>query len=144
MKKIVVYFVLFILCSCTEKINRHDLQKLNGIWEIEKVENNNGVVKEYKINESVEQIQFEDNKGTRRKVRLAYNGNFLLNTIIQEFSVEEVDQSFIIVNKTEFSNWKEEIKWLSHEKLVLENEQEMKYYYKKRKDIKIGKDGEEI
>lgn len=144
MKKTLFYFVFLMLVSCSESIQEADLKKLNGIWEIEKVILLDGTEKEYKVNEAVEQIQFKDNKGTRRKVRLVYNGNFLLNNIVQEFTIEEKEQSFIILNQTEFSNWKEEIKGLTNEKLLLENEQGMKYYYKKRNDIKIGKDGETI
>ncbi|NHN25116.1 hypothetical protein FIA58_005430 [Flavobacterium jejuense] len=144
MKKTLLYFICFVLLSCSESIQESDLQLLNGIWEIEKVVSTDNVVKEYKINEAVEQIQFEDGKGTRRKVRLVYNGNFLLNNIIQEFTVEGKENSFFILNKTEFSSWKEEIKVLTNEKIMLENEQGIQYYYKRRNDIKIGKDGKEI
>lgn len=144
MKKALLYFVCFVLLSCSESIQKSDLQYLNGIWEIEKVEGTDDLVKEYKINEAVEQIQFEDNKGTRRKVRLVYNGNFLLNNIIQEFTVAAKENTFFILNTTEFSSWKEEIKVLTNEKLMLESEQGIQYYYKRRNDIKIGKDGKEI
>jgi hypothetical protein len=144
MKKILSYFILFVLLSCSETIQESDLEKLNGLWEIEKVKLSDETEKEYKINEAVEQIQFENKKGIRRKVRLVYNGNFLLNNVIQKFTIEEKDNSFYILNHTEFSDWKEEIKLLTNESLMLENEQGMKYYYKKRTDIKIGKDGKEI
>lgn len=144
MKKVLSYFILFVLLSCSETIQESDLQSLNGIWEIEKVKLSDETEKEYKINEAVEQIQFENKKGIRRKVRLVYNGNFLLNNVIQKFTIEEKDNSFYILNHTEFSDWKEEIKLLTNESLMLENEQGMKYYYKKRTDIKIGKDGKEI
>ncbi|WP_445455254.1 hypothetical protein [Flavobacterium sp. HNIBRBA15423] len=144
MKKVLSCFILFVLFSCSETIQESDLQNLNGIWEIEKVKLSDETEKEYKVNEAVEQIQFENKKGIRRKVRLVYNGNFLLNNVIQKFTIEEKDNSFYILNHTEFSDWKEEIKLLTNESLMLENEQGMKYYYKKRTDIKIGKDGKEI
>ena len=144
MKKALSCFILFVLLSCSEAIQESDLQNLTGIWEIEKVKLSDETEKEYKINEAVEQIQFENKNGIRRKVRLVYNGNFLLNNIIQKFTIEEKDNSFYILNHTEFSDWKEEIKLLTNESLMLENEQGMKYYYKKRTDIKIGKDGKEI
>lgn len=144
MKKIIACVVLFVLCSCSETIKQIDLQYLDGVWEIEKVVNADVVVKEYKINEAVEQFQYKESKGNRRKVMLAYNGNFLLNNISQEFVIEEKEESFFVINKTEFSSWKEEIKLLTNAKLMLENEQGIQYYYKKRNDIKIGKDGKAI
>lgn len=145
MRKAIVYFSLFfIITSCNENIKESDLVNLNGIWEIEKVIFSDLSEKEYKINEAVEEIQFDNKKGSRRKVRLVYNGNFLLNNVIQKFTIEKKENSFYMLNHTEFSDWKEEIKLLTNEKLVLKNEQGILYHYKKRTDIKIGRDGKEI
>ncbi len=142
MKKTIAYFLmLFIITSCSEKINESDLINLDGFWEIEKVELNNAILKEYKINEEVEQIQYTDNKRVRRKVVLLYNGNFLSNNVKQNFVVKKKEASYYIENKTDFSAWEEEIITLSKDKLVLKNKEGMEYSYKKRNDIKLETNG---
>ncbi|WP_130735577.1 hypothetical protein [Flavobacterium sp. J27] len=144
MKKIVFSFLFLVVLSCSEKKATIDIQALGGIWEIEKVILADQRVKEYKINESVEQINLDKNKGTRRKVVMLYNGNFVLNNVIQEFTIEQKEGNVILLNHTEFSDWKEVIQDLSDTRLVLKNEQGIEYYYKKRTDIKLGKDGKAI
>lgn len=142
MKKTLVYFLLlFIMTSCGEKIKESDLTNLDGFWEIEKVELANDILKEYKINEEVEQIQYKNNEGVRRKVVLLYNGNFLSNNIKQKFSIQKKEDSYYIINKTDFSEWEEEIISLSNDKLVVKNKEGMEYYYKKRNDIKLETNG---
>lgn len=142
MKKTIIYFsLLFIITSCSEKIKESDLTNLDGFWEIEKVKLNNDILKEYKINEEVEQIEYADNKGVRRKVVLLYNGNFLSNNIKQKFVIKKKEASYYIENKTDFSAWEEEMIALSKDKLVLKNKEGMEYYYKKRNDIKLETNG---
>ncbi|VXC23993.1 conserved hypothetical protein [Flavobacterium sp. 9AF] len=144
MRKIFFSLFFLILLSCSEKKDNIDLKFLNGIWEIQKVVLTDNSVKEYKINESVEQININKNKGTRRKVLLFYNGNFVLNNIIQEFRMEQKDKKYFLLNHTQFSEWKEVIETLNDSELVLKNEQGLEYHYKKRTDIKLGEDGKEI
>ena len=121
-----------------------DLQFLNGFWEIEKVVKEGETVKEYKINESVERFEFHNNKGTRNKVILLYNGNFVLNNVMQEFLIEEKEGTFYLLNHTEFSDWKEEIERLNGKELVIKNEEGIQYFFKKRTDINLGTNGKEI
>ena len=142
MKKILFISLFFILTSCSKKISSLDLQFLNGFWEIEKVVKEGETVKEYKINESVERFEFHNNKGTRNKVILLYNGNFVLNNVMQEF--EEKEGTFYLLNHTEFSDWKEEIERLNGKELVIKNEEGIQYFFKKRTDINLGTNGKEI
>ncbi len=144
MKKILFISLFFILTSCSKKISSLDLQFLNGFWEIEKVVKEGETVKEYKINESVERFEFHNNKGTRNKVILLYNGNFVLNNVMQEFLIEEKEGTFYLLNHTEFSDWKEEIERLNGKELVIKNEEGIQYFFKKRTDINLGTNGKEI
>ncbi|MVO10936.1 hypothetical protein GOQ30_17325 [Flavobacterium sp. TP390] len=144
MKKILFFALFFILTSCSKKISSSDLNFLNGFWEIEKVVKEGETVKEYKINESVERFDFHDDKGTRNKVIMLYNGNFVLNNVVQEFSIEEKEGTFYLLNHTEFSDWKEEIERLDENELVIKNEEGIQYFFKKRTDINLGTNGKEI
>lgn len=144
MKKILFVALFFIITSCSKKISSSDLYFLNGFWEIEKVVKEGKTVKEYKINESVERFNFHDGKGTRNKVIVLYNGNFVLNNVVQEFSIEEEEGTFYLLNHTEFSDWREEIEKLDEKELVIKNEEGIQYFFKKRTDINLGTNGKEI
>lgn len=144
MKKILFVALFFIITSCSKKISSSDLYFLNGFWEIEKVVKEGKTVKEYKINESVERFNFHDDKGTRNKVIVLYNGNFVLNNVVQEFSIEEEEGTFYLWNHTEFSDWREEIEKLDEKELVIKNEEGIQYFFKKRTDINLGTNGKEI
>ncbi|WP_045968092.1 hypothetical protein [Flavobacterium sp. 316] len=142
MKKAIFYILItFITLSCTKSIKDSDLENIKGYWEIEKVILPEGTSKEYKINEEVEKVEYNNGKGVKRKVILLYNGNFLVNNIKQQFSIEKRKDSYFIMNKTDFSNWEEEILTLSPEKLIVKNEEGIEYYYKKRNDIKLEDNG---
>ena len=142
MQKWIFYLVTgLLISSCSKKVTKEDITNISGYWEIEKVELVDGSKKVYKINEEVEYIQFNDNKGVRRKVILLYNGDYLLNNIKQKFTITERDGTFFISNATDFSEWEEEIEALTDSKLVLQNKEGIKYYYKKRNDIKLETNG---
>ena len=142
MQKWIFYLVTgLLISSCSVKVTKKDITNISGYWEIEMVELVDGSKKEYKINEEVEYIQFNDNKGTRSKVILLYNGDYLLNNIKQKFTIVERDGTFFISNSTDFSQWEEEIEALTDSKLVLKNKEGIKYFYKKRNDIKLETNG---
>ena len=110
MKKAIFYILIsFITLSCTKSIKDSDLENIKGYWEIEKVILPEGTSKEYKINEEVEKVEYDNGKGVKRKVILLYDGNFLVNNIKQQFSIKKRKDSYFIINKTDFSNWEEEI-----------------------------------
>lgn len=143
MQRIVIFsFIVGLFFSCATPIQEADLVKLNGFWEIEKVVLPNKDVKEYKVNEEMEQIEFKEGKGTRRKVIMLYNGNFLTNNITQEFTIETKNDECFLLNKTDYATWKEEIVELSDAILSIKNEEGILYHYRKRNDIKLEKNGE--
>lgn len=141
-RSITLGLILTLFFSCSTPVKETDLAKINGFWEIEKVELSNGEMKEYKINEEVEQIEFKDGKGIKRKVIMLYSGNFFTNNIKQEFTIEAKENNYFILNKTDFSTWKEEIEKLTDSVFLIKNEEGIKYHYRKRNDIKLEKNGE--
>jgi hypothetical protein len=131
MKRILLLIVLVSALSCKQKITEADLSNLNGYWEIEKVELPDGDKKEYKVNETIDFFKIEANKGFRKKVMPQLDGTYLTNDIQEDVVVVIKDGDASLQYKTTYASWKEEIIELTKDKLVVKNQQEMEYYYKR-------------
>lgn len=131
MKRILLLIVLVSALSCKQKITEADLSNLNGYWEIEKVELPDGDKKEYKVNETIDFFKIEANKGFRKKVMPQLDGTYLTNDIQEDVVVVIKDGDASLQYKTTYAFWKEEIIELTKDKLVVKNQQEIEYYYKR-------------
>ena len=131
MKRILLLIVLVSVLSCKQKITEADLSNLNGYWEIEKVELPDGDKKEYKVNETIDFFKIEANKGFRKKVMPQLDGTYLTNDIQEDVVVVLKDGDASLQYKTTYASWKEEIIELTKDKLVVKNQQEIEYYYKR-------------
>ena len=131
MKRILLLIVLFSVFSCKQTITDTDISNLNGYWEIEKVELPDGDKKEYKVNETIDFFKIEANKGFRKKVMPQLDGTYLTNDIQEDVVVVIKDGDASLQYKTTYASWKEEIIELTKDKLVVKNQQEIEYYYKR-------------
>ena len=131
MKRILLLIVLVSALSCKQKITEADLSNLNGYWEIEKVELPDGDKKEYKVNETIDFFKIEANKGFRKKVMPQLDGTYLTNDIQEDIVIAVKDGDATIQYKTTYASWKEEIIELTKDKLVVKNEQDLEYHYKR-------------
>ena len=131
MKRILLLIVLVSVLSCKQKITEADLSNLNGYWEIEKVELPDGDMKEYKVNETIDFFKIDGNKGFRKKVMPQLDGTYLTNDIQEDIVIAVKDGDATIQYKTTYASWKEEIIELTKDKLVVKNEQDLEYHYKR-------------
>jgi hypothetical protein len=131
MKKIILFLVFGLFLSCKQSISDSDLQNLNGYWEIEKVELPDGDKKEYKVNETIDFFKITDKKGFRSKVMPQIDGTYLTNDLKEDVVVVLKDGDATIQYKTNYANWKEEIIELTKDKLVVKNQQDLEYHYKR-------------
>lgn len=131
MKKVMLFLVFGALLSCKQSFVEADLQHLNGYWEIEKVILPDGDKKEYKVNESIDFFKIENKKGFRKKVMPQIDGTYLTNNIQETVKVDLIDGIAFIHYSTSYAHWKEEIIELSKDKLVIKNQQDLEYHYKR-------------
>ena len=131
MKRILLLIVLLSVLSCKQDISEADISNLNGYWEIERVELPDGDKKEYKVNETIDFFKIEANKGFRKKVMPQLDGTYLTNDIQEDVVVVVKDGDASIQYKTTYASWNEEIIELTKDKLVVKNQQEIEYYYKR-------------
>jgi hypothetical protein len=104
---------------------------LNGYWEIEKVELPDGDKKEYKVNETIDFFKIKDGKGFRKKVMPQLDGTYLTNDIQEDIVIAVKDGDATIKYKTTYASWNEEIIELTKDKLVIKNQQDFEYHYKR-------------
>ena len=142
MKKTAFFlFVSLLILSCKNPVSSSDLSKINGYWEIEKVDFPDGNDKEYKINEIFDYFEIKNSKGFRTKVSPQLDGTFLTNGDSEKIEIKEIDGKFYIYYTTPFSKWKEEIIAISDEKLIIENDSKKEYSYKRAAPINIIPNG---
>lgn len=137
-----IIFICLFFVGCQKEIKPEEIAFINGYWEIEKVVLNTGKEKHYKVNESYDFFELKaNNKGFRKKVSPQLNGTFLVNDTFENISLVYVDKAVFIAYATSYSKWKEEIIFLTKEKLVLRNDEKNEYHYKKTGPINILNNG---
>ena len=124
-------FTTLLFVSCQEKkAESFDVNLLNGYWEIEQVTLSDGTKKEYKINENIDFFEIKKDSGFRKKVAPQLDGTYLVNDSEEKIKIEKSADGTYISYKTDYATWKEKIKTLTKEQLILENDQNIQYQYK--------------
>lgn len=137
-KSVIVLFIAFVVTSCTQKVSKEETQKLNGYWEIEKVLMADGSEKDYKINMMYDFFEIgKDYKGFRKKVTPQLDGKYLADDTAEAVEITQKDDKVYLNYKTDYATWKEELKSISEDKMVILNQQEIEYHYKKAKAINL-------
>ena len=138
-----VLLFIMLLISCHSNVKKEDIKKLNGYWEIKQVKFSTGKTKDYKINETIDyfelrQAQFDNEVvGFRQKVMPQFDGKFQTNGIKENIKVVENDNSFFLEYNTKYGKWKEEIISIEDSILVLKNNENLEYTYKKFKTFSL-------
>jgi hypothetical protein len=129
-----ITFLLFsvLLVSCKQAIRDKDINKLNGYWEIEKVNFPSGVKKEYKVNETIDFFKISENKGFRQKVMPQFDGSYLTNGIKENITISKDGSEVYIYYATNYGKWKEEIIEIRDSIMVLKNDANLEYHYKRQ------------
>lgn len=143
MKNTFIILVLsLLLVSCRQEIKPADIAKLNGYWEIEKVVFDKGEQKDYGMNESFDYFDIKSSsKGIRKKVMPQLDGTFLTSDSFENVSVRFKGDQVFLDYKTDYAKWSEELISVSDTELVVKNEQNKEYHYKKAGAINLLNDG---
>ncbi len=142
MKKIQILFVCVLtvlLSSCNSNVSDENIKTfLDGYWEIEKAVLPDGTEKDYTINSTIDFFELKNKeslKGFRYKVMPQFSGEYLTNDVPENFEVKSENDVYIIEYSTEFSTWKEQLLSLSKDKMVVKNESDIIYYYKRAEPL---------
>ncbi|MCR9226925.1 MAG: hypothetical protein NXH90_05880 [Flavobacteriaceae bacterium] len=138
MKRILPFLVILLLWSCDgPSVNKEDLHRLNGYWEISEVEFPDGSIKEYGMNTSIDFIQLKENKGYRKKMKPQFDGTYDTSKDVESFEVSNINETCTLRYKNEFSEWEEKLVQLDSVSFSVINQEGVTYKYKRFEPIKI-------
>lgn len=142
MRSLHVFFslcLIVVLQACQSKADSEAVkQYISGYWEIEKAQLPDGTEKDYTINSTIDYFEWkEDQTGVRFKVVPQFNGEYLTNDMPEAFVMQEKDGAVWLQYKTDFATWEERVIKVSEENMVMENENKIKYFYKRAHPIQI-------
>lgn len=134
---LILFLFSLLIISCKPSVTEADLAKINGYWEIQKVELPDGEKKEYKVNETIDFFSVKDQNGFRQKVMPQLNGTYLTNDIKEIVKVTNQEDTYFINYVTKYGKWKEEIIEIQDSVLILKNKDNLEYHYKRHVPFSI-------
>lgn len=136
----VIFSTLLLLVGCGKEINQADLVLVNGYWEIEKAKLPDGAEKDYTVNGTIDYFEVDSlGVGFRQKVMPQFSGEFLTNDVPEQLVILNEGGKTLFSYKTDYSEWKEELVKLNEKELVVKNENNIIYYYKKADPVSVKK-----
>ena len=139
MKNILVLFAFSLLAvSCSKPISAEELKNLNGYWEINEVKTADGDTKEFQSNNNVDFFELNDLTGTRTKVVPQFDGKNVSNGIKEQFTVLDSANATYLKYSTDYAKWTEKVDKLTKEELVIINDNDIKYTYKRFTPIVVN------
>ena len=136
-KTVVLLFISIIALSCGHGVSDKDLAKLNGYWEIQEAIMADGTQKEYTVNPTIDFFELKGKTGFRKKVMPQFDGTYRVNDLSEKIAIEQKDGKTFVNYTTEYAKWKEEILNLNDDELVVKNQHDIEYHYKRPKPFSV-------
>jgi len=137
-KSILIILTLCLTASCSLK-NNIDLSHLEGYWEIKTVTLKDGTIKDYTFSNTIDFLSLTDSlTGIRKKMKPVFNGTFETSNNAELFNIKTVNDSVNVYYKTAFDTWKETILSLSENELVVSNQNDAIFTYKRYEPITLN------
>ncbi len=130
-KTVVLLLVSLVAFSCGQTVSDKDLAKLNGYWEIEEAVMADGTKKEYIVNPTIDYFELKGKTGFRKKVMPQFDGSYRVNDLSEKITIVKDSGKTYISYTTEYAKWKEELIALDDKELVVKNQHDIEYHYKK-------------
>ena len=134
-KNWIICLISLLILGCTQK--EINIENLNGYWEIDRVEKDGKIVKQYNFNAFIEYFQVENNSGFRMKLKPSFVGKFSSNLQKSYFSLEKITTESIHINYKKAELQDEELITATPNKIVISNTTGLTYYYKKYTPISL-------
>lgn len=128
----------FLLISCQKENHTVDINKLEGYWEIVQAQNPYGKNVIYNINTQVDYFELADSLGFRKKLKPDLNGNYKTSKALEEFKLVKENDSIKLYYQTSYDSWRETIISLNDSLMLIKNEKDFLYTYKRFEAININ------
>jgi hypothetical protein len=130
--------LLLFFTACQDKDSDIDIKNLSGYWEIVQAQNPYGKNVVYPVNTQVDYFEVKDSVGFRKKMKPDLNGNYTTSKALEQFKLKSEHDSIKIEYTTPYDTWTEVILELNDSILLIKNNKDFLYTYKKFKPITIS------
>lgn len=138
MKHALVLFCVILFCSCSRNPEAN-LEHLEGYWEIEEASLANGTKKQYKFNETIDYIKFNDSLiGFRKKLKPGINDTYFTSDDAEALVIKIENNKLNIYYSTPYANWKETVLEATSDRLKVSNANQDIYIYKRYTPINLS------
>ena len=135
--KITILLLAVFFISCEKPNPEEQKQNLSGYWEIKTVEMPSGKKKEFDINMIVDYIEMKGDSGSRTKVSPKYDGTYITNSTVENFTLKIENDSLRMYYETPFDKWKETVIEAKDSILTVINRDNKIYSYSKFENVPL-------
>jgi len=128
----------FVLVSCQKEKHSTDIKQLNGYWEIVQAQNPYGKNVIYSINTQVDYFEIQDSVGFRKKLKPDLSGNYKTTKALEKFKILKDKDTLKLYYQTPYDSWEESILSLNDSLMLIKNEKNFLYTYKRFEAININ------
>jgi hypothetical protein len=130
-KKILFFLFGIVLLGCQQNNPEEQLEYLTGYWEIDRVQITEDSVINYKVNATVDYMEFDGEEGFRKKVKPQFDGSYKITEDVEEISARIENDSLRLYYTTPFDEWKETVISAEEDKFSVLNQDGKIYHYTK-------------
>ena len=113
---------------------------LNGYWEIDEVTLADGSTRDYNYNDTVDYLNITDSlTGFRKKLKPSFDGTYTTSDDAESLKVKIENDSLNIYYATPYATWKETVLNATEDQLLIINDQNIRYLYKRFEPITVEK-----
>ncbi|TXE05788.1 hypothetical protein ES711_14565 [Gelidibacter salicanalis] len=139
MKKIILCSILVLVMSCSNNPEGF-VTHVSGYWEIDEVTLADGSKREYTYNDTVDYFSVTDSlTGFRKKLKPSFDGTYTTSDDAESLTLKLENDSLNIYYSTPYANWKETVIKATEDQLLIVNEQNVRYLYKRFEPIIVEK-----
>jgi len=137
MHRFLFYLGITFLIGCRPSVQKHDLNQLNGYWEIEEVEFENGQTKGYAISTTIDYIEMEGMSGFRKKMHPQLSGSYQTSDDAEPFEIFEKEGAFYFAYGQGIEQWEEVLLSLDENTFSVRNADNKIYRYKRYEPLNL-------
>ncbi|WP_233530479.1 lipocalin family protein [Gelidibacter salicanalis] len=139
MKKLLLYSALFLVMACS-KDPESFIPHVSGYWEIYEVTLADGSKREYTYNDTVDYLSVTDSlTGFRKKMKPSFDGTYTTSEDAESLTLKIESDSLHIYYTTPYATWKETVLNATEDELLIVNQQNVRYLYKRFIPITVEK-----
>ncbi|MDG1573242.1 hypothetical protein OZ410_13005 [Robiginitalea sp. M366] len=126
-----VLCLLALSLGCNQPPGMEATPRLEGYWEIDRVEFPGGGEREYTVNTSVNYYHLDGNKGYLKKMQPNLDGTFQTSDDALPMEALEQDGQLVLRFQGETDTWEERVETLEKDRLVTLHANDLRYHYRR-------------